>query len=42
MDIEKIASVIVDSVFKVHKTLGPGLLDQPIKPALLMNLLKGD
>jgi hypothetical protein len=27
MDIEKIASEIVDAAIKVHKALGPGLLE---------------
>jgi GxxExxY protein len=27
MDIEKIATIIVDSAIKVHRTLGPGLLE---------------
>ena len=27
MEIEKVASEIVDSAIKVHRTLGPGLLE---------------
>ena len=38
MDIEKIASIIVDSAFKVHKTFGPGLLESTYQTCLAYEL----
>jgi len=34
MEIEKVASIIVDSAFKVHKALGPGLLESAYQACL--------
>jgi GxxExxY protein len=36
----QIASVVVDSVFKVHKTLGPGLLESAYETVLVYELQK--
>jgi GxxExxY protein len=38
MDIEKIASEIVDSAIKVHKALGPGLLESAYQQCLIYEL----
>ena len=38
MDIEKIATIVVDSAFKVHKTLGPGLLESTYQTCLAYEL----
>lgn len=38
MDIEKIASIIVDSALKVHRTLGPGLLESAYQVCLAYEL----
>ena len=35
---ERIAKLIVDSAFAVHKTLGPGLLENIYEPCFVMNL----
>ena len=40
MDIEAIASKIVDSSIKVHKTLGPGLLESVYQKCLAYELEK--
>lgn len=40
MDIEEIASVIVDSAYTVHKTLGPGLLESAYQACLVYELRK--
>lgn len=37
---DRIASVIVPSAFKVHKTLGPGLLERYYRDALVYELRK--
>jgi GxxExxY protein len=43
MDLEKVASGIVDSAYNVHKTLGPGLLESAYQAALSYELVqKGD
>ena len=39
-DIEEIAAEIVDSVLKVHKTLGPGLLESSYQQCLAHELRK--
>jgi GxxExxY protein len=39
-DIEDVAREIVDSAFKVHKTLGPGLLESVYELALYYELTK--
>ncbi|MEO7673344.1 MAG: GxxExxY protein [Pyrinomonadaceae bacterium] len=36
----EIATIIVDSAFKVHKTLGPGLLESVYRSALAYELTK--
>jgi len=38
MDIEKVASEIVDSAIKVHKALGPGLLESAYQQCLIYEL----
>lgn len=38
MEIEKIASVIVDAAVKVHRTLGPGLLESAYQQCLAHEL----
>ena len=38
MDIEKVASEIVDSATKVHKALGPGLLESAYQQCLIYEL----
>ena len=35
---ERIATIIVDSIFKVHKTLGPGLLESVYEQCLAIEL----
>lgn len=40
MDIEKIASEIVDAAIKVHKALGPGLLESAYQQCLIYELKK--
>ena len=35
MDLEKVATGIVDSAYNVHKTLGPGLLESAYQAALI-------
>jgi GxxExxY protein len=37
-EIEKLATAVVDSAFKVHKTLGPGLLESVYETCLLHEL----
>ena len=39
-EIEQIAKVVVDAVFTVHKTLGPGLLETIYEACLLYELQK--
>ena len=39
MDIEKVATAIVDSAYNVHKTLGPGLLESAYQAALSYELV---
>jgi GxxExxY protein len=38
MEIEKVASEIVDSAIKVHKSLGPGLLESAYQQCLIYEL----
>jgi GxxExxY protein len=38
MDIEKVASEIVDAAVKVHKALGPGLLESAYQQCLIYEL----
>ncbi|HTY08603.1 MAG TPA: GxxExxY protein, partial [Candidatus Edwardsbacteria bacterium] len=38
MDIEDIARIIVDSAIKVHRTLGPGLLESAYQQCLAYEL----
>jgi GxxExxY protein len=40
MDIEEIGKDIVDSAIKVHKTLGPGLLESSYQACLAYELVK--
>lgn len=40
MDIEKVATEIVDAAIKVHKTLGPGLLEWAYQRCLEFELTK--
>ena len=40
MDIEDIAKIIVDSAIKVHRTLGPGLLESAYQQCLAYELRK--
>lgn len=40
MDIEKIASEIVNAAIKVHKALGPGLLESAYQQCLIYELKK--
>lgn len=40
MDIEQIATVIVDAAIKVHRTLGPGLLESAYQHCLAYELRK--
>lgn len=40
MDIEKVATEIVDAAIKVHKTLGPGLLESAYQRCLEFELTK--
>ncbi len=40
MDIEEIAKVIVDAALKVHRTLGPGLLESAYQKCLAHELQK--
>ena len=40
MDIERIATQIVDAAIKVHKTLGPGLLESAYQQCLTFELRK--
>ena len=40
MDIEEIATTIVDSVIKVHRSLGPGLLESAYQSCLAYELRK--
>jgi len=40
MDIEEIASIIVDSAVKVHRALGPGLLESACQHCLAYELRK--
>lgn len=40
MEIEKIASEIVDAAIKVHKALGPGLLESAYQQCLIYELKK--
>ncbi len=40
MDIEEIGSIIVDSAIKVHKFLGPGLLESAYQACLAHELTK--
>ncbi len=40
MDIEAVASQIVDSAIKVHRTLGPGLLETAYQQCLIHELRK--
>jgi GxxExxY protein len=40
MEIEEIASIIVDSAIKVHRTLGPGLLESAYQTCLAYELTK--
>ena len=40
MDIEEVASIIVDAAIKVHKTLGPGLLESAYQKCLAYELNK--
>jgi GxxExxY protein len=40
MGIEEIASIIVDSAYQVHKTLGPGLLESAYQACLTYELQK--
>ena len=40
MDIEDIAKIIVDSAIKVHRTLGPGLLESAYQQCLAYELCK--
>ena len=37
-ELDKIASIVVDAAFKVHKTLGPGLLESVYEACLLHEL----
>jgi GxxExxY protein len=39
-EIEKIATVVVDAAFKVHKVLGPGLLESVYEECLAYELKK--
>ena len=39
-DIEKIASIIVNSAYKVHKALGPGLLEKVYEIAMAHEISK--
>ena len=38
MDIEEVASVIVDSAVRVHRALGPGLLESAYQQCLAYEL----
>jgi GxxExxY protein len=40
MDIEEIASIIVDSAIHVHRTFGPGLLESAYQKCLAHELVK--
>jgi GxxExxY protein len=40
MDIEEVASIIVDAAIKVHKALGPGLLESAYQKCLAYELNK--
>lgn len=40
MDIEEIARIIVDAIIKVHKALGPGLLESAYQKCLAYELRK--
>ena len=40
MDIEKVAKIIVDSAIKVHRALGPGLLESAYQQCLAYELRK--
>jgi GxxExxY protein len=40
MDIEEIGKIIIDSAIKVHKTLGPGLLESAYQACLAHELTK--
>jgi len=40
MDIEQIAKIMVDSMVKVHRTLGPGLLESAYQQCLAHELRK--
>ena len=39
-ELEQLASVVVDSIFKVHEKLGPGLLESAYKICLYHELMK--
>ncbi|MBN2257904.1 MAG: GxxExxY protein [Anaerolineaceae bacterium] len=40
MDIEQVATIIVDCAYTVHKTLGPGLLESAYQAALSYDLVQ--
>ena len=40
MDIEKVAKIIVDSAIKIHRALGPGLLESAYQQCLAYELHK--
>ncbi len=40
MDIEEIAKIIVDSAIKIHRALGPGLLESAYQHCLAYELRK--
>ena len=42
MNENEIATIIVDAAFKIHKTLGPGLLESVYEAALKYELQKRD
>jgi GxxExxY protein len=41
MDIEGIASIIIDSAIQIHRTFGPGLLESAHQKCLIHKLKKG-
>ena len=41
MDIEKIGRILVNSAIKVHKALGPGLLESAYQKCLAYDMGKG-
>ncbi len=41
-ELEEITSIVVDCIFKVHKALGPGLLESAYETCLLYEIKKRD